>query len=220
MERRVKYRKLGEEAISELNVFAEYDLLEQRIVWKKWTFPQYKKNIYVLATCLFVFSLCNIPVMVLENNYLEYYTHIRATPQERLGQFWLLMPIMLGIIVFFVTNCYMLSIRDATKDVEMLDEASEIEYFHGIKDMLPFQRKNSDEIIIPWGPLFVMSVIVLIAILFMMKPYNGHHTLLIFMNQLLVLSLLIAGFLSIWWYGISTYWVLNKIMKTKKEKLT
>jgi len=212
---RVQYRFSHEQPVNERYVFAEYHLLQKKLVWKEWTQKQEQKNLKVVKNVIGLGSLFSVPIIMMLNHYMRRYTYIKATPQERLGELWLLTPIVFGIVLFLVFDCYLLTIRQRATIVAGPEQQSENEYFNRVIDIIPF---NSRKVVIPWLVIGGMSSVLFAVILLTVWLYNQRETYLTFITQLSILSILVAVLVFFLWQMLGRYIVIKKIVQSERKK--
>jgi len=210
-------RQHNNKEICERLVFAEYHLLEKKIVWKEWTEEQRKTNIKMKTTSLMILSFFSVPVIMTMNNYMRRYTYIKETPQSHLGEFWLLTPFVLGVLMVGVGNLYMMIMRERAIELEPLDTTSQNDYFCDIIEGTPFKNVKTHEFFIPWLLILQQSTVLVGCILLMIWVYDRKATFLMFASQLIVLSFFIANLLSIWLYAVPKYILLKKLVKNGRK---
>jgi len=209
----VKCRYPGEESSQKRKIFAEYDLVKRQLIWKEWTVQQHRKNIKVLRITLGVLSIFSVPVIMSMNNFMRRYTYIKATPQQRLGEFWLIAPIALGIFLFLLLNCYLQMIRKRTIIIEDMDKQTEREYFRNIISVRPLKNSKTQKISFPWFRIFGILSIVIYMIFSTIESYKSRQTFLMFITNVLFIAFLLFAFLFILWYLLAGYTIFKKLAK-------
>lgn len=191
----------GKSKLSGTNIFAEYDLLEKQVVWKKFSNQDMenhmvKKLLYFLP---FTSSFIVVPFIAFLGNY----TKKQATPLDRLGSFGMFAPLLTGGLLFLIFEYLMLYRRRYSEVIDAPTKYNQYTYF---EELYERSVKSNDAVGKYKTPYLVSGLsilflsIVVIPIMFWL--YNMKGTFLEFFVKFIILSFLCSVVLSTIWNGI------------------
>ncbi|GAB2023767.1 hypothetical protein RyT2_28470 [Pseudolactococcus yaeyamensis] len=201
----VKYRK--EKKIVEEYVFAEYDFLKKELIWKQWRDEQYDTNMKIVSKILMLAPISSPLIIVPIVGFMGRYSNQIATPKERLGDYWFILPIVLAILIAISFDLYMLNIR---RNAIIMDAPEEKEIRNYLRAVAYKKIGKSRENLIPYSLLlgFFTCFLIISGIVFWL--YSQPDTTVTFIAKLLSLSIILAVFPLVMW------WILGRALVTKK----
>lgn len=210
----------GQSELSNTKIFAEYDLIKKQLTWKKFS----KKNIVsqenMLRKLLVLLPFSSPFVIVPLIGFLGNYTKIQATPTERLGNFSLLAPLLVGVLLFLIFEYFMLYRRKNTEVVDVPSKYNQYTYF---EELYEHSVKNNDAIGKYKTPYLITGLAIIflavVAIPIMFWLYNMLGTFGEFMLKLIILSFLLSVLLLTIWNSIIKGIITKKIINKLAEEL-
>jgi len=214
----VQYRQINGKLTEERPAFAEYDLIKRKLVWKEWDDTQNDKNMSIVSKILLLAPLSSAFIIVPIIGFMSRYTRVKATPQERLGDYWLSLPIMLGLFMFLAFDFYMVNIRQQTKIVQIPEERSIRTYFRVVSINKSPKNRCPHDIPIPWRSILGMIFFLGVFIGLTVWVYDTRDTLMTFISKLFVLSFLIGVLFLISWYLPLRAFIIKGVFKKLNAK--
>ncbi len=199
----------------EEDVFAEYDLIKKKLVWKQWRDDQLDKNMKVVSRVLMIAPLSSPLVMVFIVGLMGGYTKQVATPKERLGDYWVIVPIILALLIFVSFDFYMLNIRRNAIIMPEPDEQQIRRYLRGVSYKDISKSKPNP---IPYAALAGMISFLLVCTSLTLWVYVQPDTILTFIAKLIVLSIILSVIPLILFYVLGRALIIKKYLKNEMEK--
>jgi len=209
----IQYRRSNGELTEERPAFAEYNLVKRQLVWKEWNDEQDDKNMNVVRKIMLLAPLSSAFIIVPIIGFMNRYTGLKTTPQMRLGEHWISIPIIVGFFMFLAFDFYMVNIRQKTKVVKQPDEESIRTYFRVVSLNDLSKNHYPHDIPIPWRSILGLAGGVFMTIALMFWLYDRPDTWLTFINKLFVLSFLIGVFFLTVWYLLGRAIVIKRVFK-------
>lgn len=208
-----------EEGKSNKDIFAEYNLLEKCFIWKQWNREEKIKQGKTISRILSLAPFASPFMVVPFISILGGYTSKKVYPIDRLQNMYIVIPVLLGIIIFLTFEYYMLYRRQNSKVIDVPQPSDQKKYF---ENLYTHSIKNN-EAVGNYKTPYLVTIVSFIFLTFVVVPlmfwlYNQSDTLGNFILKLVVLSSLISLVLNIIWNGFFKAYIMKiEINKLKKE---
>ncbi|EGO5193110.1 hypothetical protein H0S18_002542, partial [Enterococcus faecalis] len=210
----------GKSELSGTNIFAEYDILEKKVVWKKFSKQDMENQNYKIKKLLYFLPFTSLFIIVPFIVFLGNYTKKQATPLDRLGSFGMFAPLLTGVLLFLILEYLMLYRRRYSEVIDAPTKYNQYTYFEELYERSVKSNDAVGKYKIPYlvsGLSFLFLSVVVIPIMFWL--YNMKGTFFEFFVKFIILSFLCSIVLSTIWNGIIKSVITKKIINKLAEKL-
>lgn len=210
----------GKSELSGTNIFAEYDILGKKVVWKKFSKQDMENQNHKVKKLLYFLPFTSLFIIVPFIVFLGNYTKKQPTPLDRLGSFGMFAPLLTGVLLFLILEYLMLYRRRYSEVIDAPTKYNQYTYF---EELYERSVKNNDAVGKYKTPYLVSGLSILflsvVVIPIMFWLYNMKGTFFEFFVKFIILSFLCSIVLSTIWNGIIKSVITKKIINKLAEEL-
>ncbi|EGO5169118.1 hypothetical protein ACQUMI_001871 [Enterococcus faecalis] len=210
----------GKSELSGTNIFAEYDILGKKVVWKKFSKQDMENQNHKVKKLLYFLPFTSLFIIVPFIVFLGNYTKKQVTPLDRLGSFGMFAPLLTGVLLFLILEYLMLYRRRYSEVIDAPAKYNQYTYF---EELYERTVKNNDAVGKYKTPYLVSGLSILflsvVVIPIMFWLYNMKGTFFEFFVKFIILSFLCSIVLSTIWNGIIKSVITKKIINKLTEEL-
>ncbi|MGC3748872.1 hypothetical protein ACPTKN_12585 [Enterococcus faecalis] len=210
----------GKSELSGTNIFAEYDILGKKVVWKKFSKQDMENQNHKVKKLLYFLPFTSLFIIVPFIVFLGNYTKKQATPLDRLGSFGMFAPLLTGVLLFLILEYLMLYRRRYSEVIDAPAKYNQYTYF---EELYERSVKSNDAVGKYKTPYLVSGLSILflsvVVIPIMFWLYNMKGTFFEFFVKFIILSFLCSIVLSTIWNGIIKSVITKKIINKLAEEL-